>query len=309
MSTATEEPKPEEPKTLLDKVGPALAVGLTALAAVFGSMSAAALQQAMYWKSQAAQDQSKATNQWTLAGFKRDRALIMQTSAAQLRAMSDYAPAAFGTPPSDADAQAKAVGWLTEEKGDKAGPPRVSLPEVGDEKIADLRKAIEQRAPEGELLAKAAKVEMAKINKAIDDAEKFVEQTDKDWDPVVKEAGKLVQAKQAAGKTDPKAANAAQAAGFELEQRRYRGESFLNQGVAFLYEIRVKVSTAESDKHRKKSQTLGYAMLVAQIGAVASSLALARKKGASLWVVAGLIGLVAVGFGGYALVPASLLSF
>ena len=65
----------------------------------------------------------------------------------------------------------------------------------------------------------------------------------------------------------------------------------------------VKVSTAESDRHRRKSQSLSYAMLVAQVGAVAASLALSRKKGYSLWFVAGVIGIVAVGFGGYAFLP------
>lgn len=308
--TSADSTKAEEPKSFLDKIGPALAVGLTALAAVFGSMSAAALQQAMYWKSQAAQDQSKSTNQWSLAGFKRDRSLIMQTTAAQLRAQSEYRRAAFPSASGDATQQ-KAIDWLTVEKGEKAGPPRVSLPEVKDDKITDLRAAIEQRAPELELLAKAAKVPVAAINKAIDDAEKFVEQTDKEWDPFVKEAAKIVQAQAAIPdavtgderKTRTAAATAATATGFELEQRRYRGESGLNQGVAFLYEVRVKVSTAESDKHRRKSTHLGYAMLVAQIGAVAASLALSRKKGMSMWFVAGIIGVVAVGFGGYAFVP------
>jgi hypothetical protein len=305
--------KAEEPKSFIDKIGPALAVGLTALAAVFGSMSAAALQQAMYWKSQAAQDQSKSTNQWSLAGFKRDRALIMQTSAALLRAQSEFRLATFTLPKSaEGDAaQQKALGWLTEESGEKAFPPRVSLPEVKDEKINDLRAAIEQRAPEGEQLAKAAKVPMAAINKAIDDAEKFVEQTDKDWDPVVSAAAKIVQMQTVPKDASPDAevrkralnATAATAAGYELEQRRYRAESRLNQGIGFLYDIRVKVSTAESDKHRRKSVSLGYAMLVAQIGAVAASLALSRRKGFSMWLVAGLIGVVAIGFGGYAFVP------
>ena len=320
MADTPADAKPDEPRTLLDKIGPAVAVGLTALSAVFGSMSAAALQQAMYWKSQAAQDQSKATNQWSLAGFKRDRALVMQTGAAQLRAQSEYRPAVFTVDkrPSESETAVtdKALDWL-KEKGDKAGPPRVSLPDVPDPHIKELRDGIEQRAPEAELLAKAAQVKIATINKAIDDAEKFVEQTDKEWKPFVDEAAKIVQM-QSGMKADvpdderkKKAANAAasQAAGFELEQRRYRGESFLNQGVAFLYEIRVKVSSAESDRHRTKSQSLQMAMLVAQIGAVAASLALARRKGVSLWLVAGLIGVAAVGFGGYALVPTSLVAF
>jgi len=317
-------PPPEEPKTLLDKIGPALAVGLTALSAVFGSMSAAQLQQAMYWKSQAAQDQSKSTNQWTLAGFKRDRALVMEGDTRVLRAISNYATATFPSPeslppvriskddpnPEESkkkleEAQKQALSWLQK----KDGPPRVSTPEITDENIKALRKGIEDRQPESELLALAGKVNMQAINKAIDDAEEKTAQVDKDWDATIKAAADL------AGYNDDKKADSAenrtarQAVGYELEERRYRLESRLNQGIGFLYDIRVKVSSATSDKYRKKSELLGYAMLVAQIGAVAASLALARKQASSLWFLATTIGLIALGFGGYALIPAALLSF
>ena len=84
------ETKPEEPKGLIAKLGAALPIGLTAIATVFAGMSTGELQKAMYWKSQAAQDQSKATNQWTLAGFKVDRSLIMQTTAAQMAATAGH---------------------------------------------------------------------------------------------------------------------------------------------------------------------------------------------------------------------------
>ncbi len=314
--TNPEEKKPEEPKGFFDKAGAALPIALTALATVFASMSNGALQQAMYWKSQAAQDQSKSTNQWSLAGFKRDRALTMQTAAAQLRAIAGYAPAKFDTQPKDAsapDAQ-KARAWLT-ERGEKGGPPPVKLPDVDDEKIKELREAIESREPESELLKKAGRVDITKLNKAIDDAEKYAEQTDKEWSPIIGSANGWVRAQLQIKTDDPDAAKksagatAAQAAGFDLEERRYRSESRLNQGIAFLYEIRVKVSAAESDKHRKKSEFLSYAMLVAQIGAVASSLALARKQKSALWLFAAMVGLVAILVGGYALVPATMLPF
>ncbi len=309
MSSDAPAPKREEPKGIIQKLGAALPIGLTALATVFAGMSTGALQQAMYWKSQAAQDQSKATNQWSLAGFKRDRALIMQTTAAQLRATSEYRFPTFAKSKEDDEVQAKALGWLTEEKGDKAGPPRVKLPEITDENIKALREGIETRRPEAELLALAAKVNKDAMNKTIDDYEKAVEQVDKDWDPIIKAAASLVQ-KEANIKSDAsdeerkaKAMNAtaAQATGFELEQRRYRAESFMNQGIAFLYEIRVKVSTAESDKHRRKSQHFFYAMLAAQIAAVISSLALARQKMSVLWLFASFIGLASIGIGAYVL--------
>jgi hypothetical protein len=304
---------PEPPKGLLEKLGAALPIGLTALATVFAGMSTGALQQAMYWKSQAAQDQSKATNQWTLAGFKRDRALVMQAAAAQLRAASGYAPAAFAakpTSPGDAGADKKArdrdeaVGWLTDPK---AGPPPVKLPEVTDPNIVALREAIEKREPEAELLRLAGKVKHDAIDRAVDEAEKAGAQVDADWEPIVKAAAGLVRDQTAVRPGDPDAAKkataatAAQATGFELEERRYRAESRLNQGIGFLYEIRVKTSSAESDKHRRKSETLFIAMLVAQIGGVTSSLALARKHKSALWLFAGMVGLAALGVGAYGL--------
>ena len=314
-SAPTDAPKPDElPKSFLDKLGAALPIALTALATVFASMSNGALQEAMYWKSQAAQDQSRSTNQWSLAGFKRDRALIMQVSAAQLRATSGYADPQFPTAQSELAEVNKARVWLTESKPEKGGLPAVKLPDVDDETIKRLRDGIEKREPERDLLKLAGRVDMAKITKAIDDAEKYTEQVDKEWDPVLKAASAWARpmpfkpgdpdaAKHAA------TATAGQAAGFELEERRYRAESRLNQGIAFLYEIRTKVSAAESDKHRRKSDFLSYAMLVAQIGAVASSLALARKQKSALWLFAAMIGIVAIGVGGYALIPPTMLMF
>jgi hypothetical protein len=314
-NTSPDAPKPEEPKGFFEKIGAALPIALTALATVFASMSNGALQEAMYWKSQAAQDQSRATNQWTLAGFKRDRALVMQATAAQLRATGGYGVARFDVPPGGAsgDDVQKARAWLT-ESGEKGGPPSTKLPEIEDPAIKDLRDAIEHREPELDLLKKARHVKMAAINKAIDDAEKYNEQTDKEWEPIIRAASAWVRAQVPKGAEAPDAkkganATAAQAAGFDLEERRYRAESRLNQGVGFLYEIRTKVSSAESDKHRRKSDYLSVAMLVAQIGAVASSLALARKKRSALWLFAAMIGLAAIGVGGYAIVPALLISF
>ncbi|MDB5306373.1 MAG: hypothetical protein JWO38_575 [Gemmataceae bacterium] len=299
-------PPPEEPKSLLDRFGAAFPIALTAIATAFAGMSTNELQQAMFWRSAAAQDQAKATNQWTLAGFKRDRSLIMQSTAATLHAQAGYAASFRGGDPissagsPDAADHRRAVDWLAGK-----GPPPAKLPDVTDAQLKDLLKAIQEREPEGDLLKKAARVSQATINAAIDEAEKTVERTDREWDPTIKAAAKLI-----AGRTEVKPdapdrsarvaeATAAQAAGFELEQRRYRAEATLNQGVGYLYEARVKVSTAESDRHRERSKNFFYAMLAAQVGATISSLALARRKKSALWLLAGLSGVVAVLIGGY----------
>lgn len=291
-------PTPEAPKTLMEKVGVALPVGLTALATVFAGMSTGALQKAMYWKSQAAQDQAKATSQWSLAGFKRDRALIMQTAGAQLLVAAGFAKPEFvlGSAQSDDPVYQKAMAWLT-EKGSK-GLPQARLPEVAEEKIPGLVEAIRARQPEAALLKLAAKVSHESINSAIDEAEKATEQIDRDWDPIIKAAARLTS--EVSDKTvSPATRSARLAAGYDLEERRYRVESRLNQGIGNLYEVRVKVSTAESDKHRRKSENFFYSMLGAQIGATAASLGLARKRQPLMWLLAGFVGLLAIGYGGY----------
>jgi hypothetical protein len=303
----------DKPKTFMERFGAILAVALAALATVFAGMSAAALQRSMYWKAQAAQDQAKSTNQWTLAGFKRDRSLTMETSAAQLWAACDYTKPAekdFKIPAdktSDPNFQ-KALTWLLNEKG-KGGPPPAKLPDITDETINTLLKAIQDRKPETELEHLATEISRAStkqhpldiipshvtINKAIDTAEDANVQIDNEWSPVIAAANVLT----AAGESG-KAQTVRQAALFELERRRYRAESRLNQGLGRLYDAKVIISSAESDKFYTRSTLLSYASMITQVGVVLASLALARK-GSMLWILAAIIGIVAIGVGGHAM--------
>jgi len=284
-------PPVEAPKSRLDRVGVALPIALTALATAFAGMSTGELQQAMLWRSAAAQDQAKATSQWTLAGFKRDRALICQVASAQLHATGK----AFRRPRLPSESRFEADVWL-----DGGGPPPAKLPEVTDGALAKLLDDLRSRAPEDDLLRQARRVPGEAVTAAIDAAEKSVEQTDRDWEPTLKAAATLVADAQggfdAAG--GPRGVGE-QAAGFDLDRRRYQIEASLNQGLSLLYEARVKVSSAESERHQRKSKHFFYAMLAAQVGATVAALALARKKQSLLWGVAGGTGLVAVVIGAY----------
>jgi len=288
-STTLDTP-PEESKSLVQKLGATLPIALAMLATTFAGMSTGQLQESMFWRSYAAQDQAKATGQWTLAGFKRDRSLICETTAAVLHASSGYK--AFA-PPSGADPAA--VEWLNGN-----GPPKADLPAAAekDKNLAALFFSNDTRATEKDILNAAKYVKQQVINDAVDEAENATEAIDKSWDPTVKAAAKLVEdVVKKAGSTEPHQASAALAAGFELERRRYRAESRFNQQIGYLYDARVKVSTAESDRHREKSKNLFYAMLAAQIGAVISSLALNRKQSFGLVVLATFAGLMSIGVG------------
>ena len=164
-------PPADEPKGLLDKLGAALPIALTAIATAFAGMSTSELQQAMFWRSAAAQDQSRATSQWTLAGFKRDRSRIMQSTAATLLAHAGYPDLGLDKKPrpeasaSDDPTHAAALDWLAGK-----GPPPARLPEVVDANLLELLKAIREREPEADLLRKSRMVPMAGINKTLDDA-------------------------------------------------------------------------------------------------------------------------------------------
>jgi hypothetical protein len=209
----------------------------------------------------------------------------MQAAAANLRAAGGSSrPAAFGAP-ADAD-QAAAARWLS---GD--GPPPVALPGVADGRIPAIQDGIRDRRPEGELVALAGPIPHAAIDAAIRDAELAADRLDDEWGRVLKAADSLAASADAP--------TAAQAARFDLEARRYVAEARLNQGISLLYEVRVRKTTAESERHRKRSENFFYAMLVAQVGATGSALALARHRKSALWLFAGLTGLVSVAFGGY----------
>jgi hypothetical protein len=293
------------PKSLSEKLGAALPVGLTMVATAFAGLSTSEMTQAMYWRSAAAQDQSKATDQWGLAGFKRDRSLICQTAAAQLRTANGYRgmptypvwDVLGGTNP-----PTPGVGWL---RG--TGPPKVELPDIVDATIRELMEAVRDRKPEAELIQFARGIDRERLDRIIASAEARVSEIDREWESPLRDADRITAdyVNSASTAMDEKReeasaiATAVQAARFELDNRRYRTEATLNQGLGFLYEVRVKSSNAQSDRHKVRSQNFFYAMLAAQVGATVASLGLARRQRSPLWAFAGFAGIVAVAFGVY----------
>jgi hypothetical protein len=176
------------------------------------------------------------------------------------------------------------------------------LPDLTAPNLNELLDMIRDRKSADDILAKARHVPKAELDKAIDAAEDENHRiTEDEWTPVVRAARNLVSAAARRDKGDTAKLAAGQAALFDLERRRYRSEATLNQEIASLYEARVQTSTAESAKHREKSQNLFIAMLVAQIGAVVSSMALGKKMRGGLWILAAIVGLAALGVGGYAM--------
>ena len=258
-------------------------MALTAIATILAGMSTGELNRAMLWRSNAAQDQAKATGQWTLAGFKRDRALICDTTADTMKAMDAYRPPAERPKTPEPDAVTRVAAWL-HGKGD---------PPADDLAVREVLKAVRDQKPEPEVLKLARRVDETKLQAEIEAAVRTEAGIEGHYEA---EADAAKAALAAAGQGERAGATAAR---YEVDGRRYRAESTANQWVGFLLEVRVRHSTEESDRHRQRSENFFLAMLAAQIGAVGSSLALARKKRSALWLVAGVAGLIALGFGVY----------
>jgi hypothetical protein len=81
--------------------------------------------------------------------------------------------------------------------------------------------------------------------------------------------------------------------------RRNNREARYNQQAAGPYELQVLKSSISSDRHRRRSQWFFAAMLGAQAATATASLALAARQKSTLWSLAGLVGLAALGFSVY----------
>jgi hypothetical protein len=88
-------------------------------------------------------------------------------------------------------------------------------------------------------------------------------------------------------------------ASLDYDARRYRKEGDLNRKVAQHYEVWVRSTGIESDRHRERSYKFFFSMLIAQLGVVVASLALAKTQQSSLWLFAACAGLAAIAFSTY----------
>jgi len=85
----------------------------------------------------------------------------------------------------------------------------------------------------------------------------------------------------------------------DFTARRLEREARDIQAVGSVYEIQVRKSSWQSDRHRNRSQLFFIGMLVAQAGVTIASFSLALKQRNALWALATAAGIAAIGFSGY----------
>ena len=358
--------QPAPPKGVWGTILTTTPIALTVLATAFAGLSSSEMTQSMYFRSLAAQHQSKAGDQWGFFQAKKIRGSGIRTGV-QLQP-DLIRPGDFDPWRLDA-ACAKIAAVLKKAAEDSAEPePRrqeakkaaakieatreklkalldkettsqslpflmgTAMPEVQARQldkegaggtIAEVVKAIRTRKTEAETATLVGKVNPADIEKAVQVAEENADQFDQACRPInetIKQFAALMAELAAAVKPfrrvegdGPEVVTPLTAAAdrvdrlnksfdttvLDFDRRRYDEEAAYNLKAAEMYEVRVRRSALDSDRHRDRSKMFFYSMLLAQAGVTVSSLALAGAKRSWLWLFAALAGVVALAFSAY----------
>ncbi len=315
--------KTDMPPTHWGKILTATPVVMAVVATMLAGLASSEMTRAQYDRALAAQQQSKAGDQWSFFQAKRLRGAIQRNSMDLLQntvgfgrlrtealnecaAQSSVKEELIATLQSATGQQA--LTFLREGKVPSAGPERVV--DVNVKAALQAVEALKTDAEVAALLAKAdPKTLEAELAAARDQAQDF-DATTKPINQVIDRIDELFsRSAEAAGGKAPGAsvlggaANAVTrdftAARLRYAALRYEIEARLNQAIANLYELQVRKSNISAERHHARSQRFFFGMLGAQMGVIISTFALAARNRNFLWALAAGAGLVAIAFAIY----------
>jgi hypothetical protein len=307
--------KADMPPTTFGKILSATPVVMAVVATMLAGLASSEMTRAQYDRSLAAQQQSKAGDQWSFFQAKRLRGAYNQNTAELLQSLSETHPldpaalkrwaegkAALATVMNSPDGE-RALGALqkAEIPRDAAAAPAPS-PE-----IQRALKGVESLQPDSEMAKLLAPVSTQALADALRAAQHQTEVLDNTTSPINRVIDQIgVQMAQQPG--PPDGANAASgtsvardfsAARLRYTAARYEAEARLNQGIAGLFELLVRKSNFSAERHHTRSQRFFFGMLGAQLGVIVSTFAMAARKRNLLWSLAAGTGLLAVAFAFY----------
>jgi hypothetical protein len=328
--TIPENLKQDVPQTTYGKILSATPVVMAVVATMLAGLASSEMTRAQYDRSLAAQQQSKAGDQWSFfqakrlrGAYQRNTADLLQTltevhavDAATLKSLAQQAPAN----PSNADA-AKQKSDLLALLDSKAGQQAMALlqkgvlPEIpaAPPVPANIKKAldaVDNMEPDVQVAAAMANVSDADLEKALRVARDQTQAFDDATTPINKAVDQLENASlliAGAASKPPAAGNETgvrgaspsrdlTAARLKYTALRYEVEARLNQSIANLYELQVRKSNISAERHHKRSQKFFYGMLGAQLAVIISTFAIAARQRNLLWSLAAIAGLLAIIF-------------
>lgn len=303
--------KADMPQTTWGKILSATPVVMAVVSTMLAGLASSEMTRAQYDRSYAAQQQSKAGDQWSFFQAKRLRGALQRNTLdlmqvttevrplepAALKQWVEQLPAAdeaekkslLATLESPAGQDALAVL----RSGDVPRPPSLAL----DNHLAAALSGLEQIKPDAEMAELVASVADAALAQALRQAVDQAQGFDLKMRPVNQVVDQLERAlARATGQPIQRSFIAAR---LRFAAARYEIEARLNQSIAGFYELLVRKSNASAERHHVRSQRFFFGMLAAQAGVIISTFAIAARKRNLLWSLAAAAGLLAVVFAIY----------
>ncbi|MBK9992164.1 MAG: DUF4337 family protein [Verrucomicrobia bacterium] len=261
--------KADMPQTILGRIMSATPVVMTVIATMLAGLASSEMTKAQYDRSLAAQQQSKAGDQWSFFQAKRLRSALQHNTLDLLQASNDIHPldiVSLTQPSTPSDGTQKIVALLATNEGLDAFaflqkgelPATPSASPVAPEITAALL-AIENLKPAAEIAALLAKVSDKLLTETIVTAK---ERTDA-FDAATKPINRVIDTTEDALLSQPAspAKRDFTAARLRFAALRYDNEARLNQTIANLYELQVRKNNISAERHHGRSQRFFYGML------------------------------------------------
>jgi hypothetical protein len=285
---STEALKADLPKSKWGKVLGATPIVMTVIATLLAGLSNGEMTKAQYARALAAQQQSKAGDQWGFFQAKRLR------SAIQLGTLDSILFSDSATQP-DTVALLAFAGTLTNPTEVQSALtvllsgrlPESPRPVAPNPKVKAALDGLEQALPDAELIPRlhAAKPELvaAAIRTAQGETRAFGDRLD----AAIEASDRLSLRRDFARLR------------LAYSAMRYDAEAVLNRAVANLYEVQVRQSNLLAERHHRRSLQFFYGMLAAQAAVIIATFAMAARQRNLLWSLAAAAGLGAVTFAAY----------
>ena len=276
--------KADVPQTKWGKLLTATPVVMTVLATMLAGLSSSEMTRAQYDRSLAAQQQSKAGDQWSFFQAKRLRGAMQRSTLDLLQATTEIHPVNL---PALGELSPAVTAAL--EKSELPPAPASPAP---DENFRAALAALEGLKPEPEIAALLAPVKVETLNESLRIASDATLALDAATKPVNQAVDQLE--KKLAANSDKSLSRDFYAARLRYTATRYDAEARLNQAVAYVYELQVRKSNVSAERHHARSQRFFYGMLAAQMAVIIATFAIAARQRNLLWSIAAAAGLAAV---------------
>ena len=284
--------KADMPQTTWGRILLATPVVMTVVATLLAGLASSEMTRAQYNRSLAAQQQAKAGDQWGFFQAKRLRGTLQLSTLDILKGTLSVRPLDEAGLTRYSELNAAVSAALL--KGELPPAPASTM---SDASLKNALEALERMKPEPEIRSLLEPVKAATVEEAIQAARDRAAAFDAVTTPISRSVDRLEKAIVASGPTE--LVRDVTAARLGYTAARYEIEARLNQAIANLYELQVRMSNVAAERHQRRSERFFLGMLAAQAAVITATFALAAKQRSILWGLAAGVGAVAIAFAIY----------